>query len=100
MKNYLVSVGGEDTFDPETPVRPGNRAQAFINLREDSSPRSVLERVEEEGTDLYGEGFQVQILSNGPPQGGLEVIITGGSEEELAETSERSWTSSTGSTTS
>ena len=34
IKSYQVSIGGEDTQDPESPVRPGNKAQAFINVRE------------------------------------------------------------------
>ena len=84
IKSYQVSVGGEDTQDPESPVRPGNKAQAFINLKEGANVRRVLDRIDAEGDDLYGENFQVQILSNGPPQGGLEAVLTGGSREDLA----------------
>ena len=84
IKNYQVSIGGEDTQDPESPFRPGNKAQAFINVRESADVRQTLDRVDEEGDELYGENFQVQILSNGPPQGGLEAVLTGGSKEELA----------------
>jgi hydrophobic/amphiphilic exporter-1 (mainly G- bacteria), HAE1 family len=43
-----------------------------------------LDRVDKQGDELYGENFQVQILSNGPPQGGLEAVLTGGSKEEFA----------------
>jgi HAE1 family hydrophobic/amphiphilic exporter-1 len=84
IKSYQVSIGGEDTQDPESPVRPGNKAQAFINVKESVDVRRTLERVDSEGDELYGENFQVQILSNGPPQGGLEAVLTGGSKEELA----------------
>jgi hydrophobic/amphiphilic exporter-1 (mainly G- bacteria), HAE1 family len=84
IKSYQVSIGGEDTQDPESPVRPGNKAQAFINVRESADVRKTLDRVDEEGDELYGENFQIQILSNGPPQGGLEAVLTGGSKEELA----------------
>jgi len=84
IKNYQVSIGGEDTQDPESPVRPSNKAQAFINVRESADVRKTLDRVDKEGDDLYGDNFQVQILSNGPPQGGLEAIITGGSKQQLA----------------
>ena len=84
IKSYQVSIGGEDTQDPESPVRPGNKAQAFINVRESVDVRRTLDRVDKEGDELYGENFQVQILSNGPPQGGLEAVLTGGSKEELA----------------
>ena len=84
IKSYQVSIGGEDTQDPESPVRPGNKAQAFINVRESVDVRRTLDRVDREGDELYGENFQVQILANGPPQGGLEAVITGGSKEELA----------------
>jgi HAE1 family hydrophobic/amphiphilic exporter-1 len=84
IKNYLVSIGGEDSQDPESPVRPGNKAQAFINVRESADVRKTLDRVDEEGDELYGENFQVQILSNGPPQGGLEAVLTDGSKQELA----------------
>jgi HAE1 family hydrophobic/amphiphilic exporter-1 len=88
IKSYQVSIGGEDTQDPESPVRPGNKAQAFINVRESVDVRRTLDRVDREGDRLYGENFQVQILSNGPPQGGLEAVLTGGSKEELAEAAE------------
>jgi HAE1 family hydrophobic/amphiphilic exporter-1 len=84
IKSYQVSIGGEDTQDPESPVRPGNKAQAFINVREGADVRKTLDRVDKEGDELYGENFQIQILSNGPPQGGLEAVLTGGSKEELA----------------
>jgi HAE1 family hydrophobic/amphiphilic exporter-1 len=84
IKSYQVSIGGEDTQDPESPFRPGNRAQAFINVRERSDVSETLGRVDKEGDELYGENFQVQILSNGPPQGGLEAVLTDGSKEELA----------------
>ena len=85
IKSYQVSIGGEDTQDPESPVRPGNKAQAFINVSESADVRKTLDRVDEEGDELYGENFQIQILSNGPPQGGLEAVLTGGSKVELAE---------------
>src|SRR5215207_8757707 len=84
IKSYQVSIGGEDTTDPESPVRPGNKAQAFINVKEDADVKRTLDRVDAEGDDLYGGNFQVQILQNGPPQGGLEAVLTGGSKEELA----------------
>ncbi len=88
IKNYQVSIGGEDTQDPESPFRPGNKAQAFINVRERSDVSETLDRVDKEGDELYGENFQVQILSNGPPQGGLEAVLTGGSKEEIARAAE------------
>jgi multidrug efflux pump subunit AcrB len=84
IKNYLVSIGGEDTQDPESPIKPANKAQAFINVRERADVRRTLDGVDKKGDALYGENFQVQILSNGPPQGGLEAVLTGGSKEELA----------------
>ena len=85
IKSYQVSIGGEDTQDPESPVRPGNKAQAFINVRESADVKRTLDRVDREGDELYGENFRVQILSNGPPQGGLEAVLTGGSKAELAQ---------------
>src|SRR5918994_2072845 len=88
IKSYQVSIGGEDTQDPESPVRPNNKAQAFINVKESADVRRTLDRVDREGDELYGENFQVQILSNGPPQGGLEAVLTGGSKEDLAEAAE------------
>jgi multidrug efflux pump subunit AcrB len=84
IKSYQVSIGGEDTFDPESPVRPGNKAQAFINVKENADVRRTLDRVDHKGDELYGDNFQVQIISNGPPQGGLEAVLTGGSKEDLA----------------
>ena len=85
VKSYQVSIGGEDTTDPESPVRPSNRAQAFINVKENADVNKTLDRVDREGDDLYGENFQIQVLQNGPPQGGLEAVLTGGSKRELAE---------------
>ena len=85
VKSYQVSIGGEDTTDPESPVRPGNTGQAFINVKESADVGRTLDRIDAEGDDLYGENFQVEILSNGPPQGGLEAVLTGGSKEELAD---------------
>jgi len=85
VKSYQVSIGGEDTTDPESPVRPSNRAQAFINVKENADVNKTLDRVDREGDDLYGENFQIQILQNGPPQGGLEAVLTGGSKRELAD---------------
>jgi HAE1 family hydrophobic/amphiphilic exporter-1 len=88
VKNYQVSIGGEDTFDPDSPVRPGNRAQAFINVEEGADVGRSLARVDEKGDELYGENFGVEIISNGPPQGGLEAVLTGGSKEDLARAAE------------
>jgi hydrophobic/amphiphilic exporter-1 (mainly G- bacteria), HAE1 family len=84
IKSYQVSIGGEDTTDPESPVRPNNRAQAFINIKENADVGRTLDRVDRRGHDLYGENFQVEVLQNGPPQGGLEAVLTGGSKGELA----------------
>jgi multidrug efflux pump subunit AcrB len=83
IESYQVSIGGEDAFDPESPVRPGNRAQAFITVADGENVANTLERIDREGDRLYGENFQVQIISNGPPQGGLEAVLTGGTQEDL-----------------
>jgi multidrug efflux pump subunit AcrB len=67
------------------PVRPNNNtAQAFIHVEEGADVGRALDRVDERGDELYGENFSVEIISNGPPQGGLEAILTGGFKEELA----------------
>ena len=88
VKSYQLSVGGEDNFNPDTPLRASNQAQAFITVSEGADVSKTLKRVDEEGRDLYGEGFQVEVLNQGPPTGGIEVLITGGSERELHEASE------------
>jgi HAE1 family hydrophobic/amphiphilic exporter-1 len=85
IRSYQVSIGGEDTTDPESSVRPRNMAQGFINVKEDADVRRTLDRVDQGGNDLYRENFQIQILQNGPPQGGLEAVLTGGSKKGLAE---------------
>ena len=59
----------------------------FITVREGADVSKILKRVDEEGKDLYGNDFQVEVLSQGPPTGGIEVLITGGSERELREAS-------------
>jgi len=88
VEGYQLSVGGEDNFNPDTPLRAGNQAQAFITVKENADVSRTLSRVDERGRDLYGEDFQVEVLNQGPPTGGLEVLITGGSEGELREASE------------
>jgi HAE1 family hydrophobic/amphiphilic exporter-1 len=87
VEGYQLSIGGEDNFSPDTPLRAENQAQAFIAVREDADVPKTLARVDEEGRDLYGDDFQAQVLSQGPPTGGLEVLITGGSQRELREAS-------------
>jgi HAE1 family hydrophobic/amphiphilic exporter-1 len=87
VEGYQLSIGGEDNFNPDTPLRAENQAQAFIAVEEDADVSKTLARVDEEGRDLYGGDFQVQVLSQGPPAGGLEILITGGSEKELREAS-------------
>jgi hydrophobic/amphiphilic exporter-1 (mainly G- bacteria), HAE1 family len=88
VEGYQLSAGGEDNFNPDTPLRAGNQAQAFITVKEDASVSRTLSRVDKKGRELYGDNFQVQVLSQGPPAGGLEVLITGGSEEKLREASD------------
>jgi multidrug efflux pump subunit AcrB len=87
IKSYQVSIGGENTFNPDTPVRPSNQAEAYINVKSGSNVNGALKRVDKEGNRLYGSKFKVQIVSNGPPQGGLEAVLTGGSDKQLAEAS-------------
>src|SRR5215204_3276926 len=88
VEGYQLSAGGEDNFNPDTPLRAGNQAQAFITVKEDASVSRTLSRVDAKGRAIYGDDFQVQVLSQGPPAGGLEVLITGGSEEKLREASD------------
>ncbi len=86
VEGYQLSIGGEDNLSSNAPIRSDNQAQAFIIVAESESVTDTLERVTEEGRDLYGEdGFRAQVVQNGPPQGALEVTITGGTEDELEE---------------
>ena len=88
VEDYQLSVGGADNFDPSG-SRSDNVAQAFITVKEDASVDATVDRLEEEGRDLYGrEDFQVEVQDQGPPAGGLEVTVTNGSEEELRNASE------------
>ena len=90
VESYQVSIGGRDNLSPDAPIRANDQAQAFVMVAEDASVSSTLERIGEEGRDLYGEDdFQAQVVQNGPPQGALEVAITGGTEEELEAASEQ-----------
>ncbi|HEV2744934.1 MAG TPA: efflux RND transporter permease subunit, partial [Rubrobacter sp.] len=88
VEGYQLSIGGEDNFNPDSPLRTGNQAQAFIVVEEDANVQKTLRRLAAEGRDLYGQGFQVQVLQQGPPTGGIEVTITGGNEDELRRASE------------
>ncbi|MDP9425524.1 MAG: efflux RND transporter permease subunit [Actinomycetota bacterium] len=86
VRNYQISVSGENNFDPNSPIRSANQAQAFINIEEEADPQRAIERISGEGREIFGEeAFQAEILQNGPPQGGLRAIITGGTEEEREE---------------
>ena len=88
VDDYQLSIGGEDNFDPSG-NRSDNTAQAFITVGEDASVDNTVDRLEEEGRNLYGRGdFQVEVQDQGPPAGGLEVTVTNGSEEELRNASE------------
>ncbi len=83
VDDYQLSIGGEDNFDPSG-NRSDNTAQAFVTVGEDASVDDTVDRLEQEGRDLYGRGdFQVEVQDQGPPAGGLEVTVTNGSEEEL-----------------
>jgi len=88
VESYQLSIGGEDNFNPDVPLRTGNQAQAFIVVGENANVQETLSRLAEEGSDRFGEGFQVQILQQGPPTGGIEITITGGNEEDLRRASE------------
>ncbi len=83
VEGYQLSIGGEDNFNPDSPLRTANQAQAFIVVGENANVQKTLGRLAGEGRDLYGEGFQVQVLQQGPPTGGIEITITGGNEDEL-----------------
>jgi HAE1 family hydrophobic/amphiphilic exporter-1 len=88
VEDYQLSIGGEDNFDPSG-NRSDSTAQAFITVKEDASVDNTVDRLEEEGRDLYGRSdFQVEVQDQGPPAGGLEVTITNGTEEELRNASE------------
>ncbi len=90
VESYQVSIGGRDNLSPDAPIRANDQAQTFVTVAEDASVSDTLERIGEEGRDLYGEDdFQAQVVQNGPPQGALEVTITGGTEEELEQASEQ-----------
>ena len=88
VDGYQLSIGGEDNFTPDQPLRAENQAQAFIAVKESANVQKTLARLAEEGRDRYGDGFQVQILQQGPPTGGIEITILGGSEDELRKASE------------
>ena len=88
VDGYQLSIGGEDNFNPDAPLRTGNQAQAFVVVEENANVQKTLGRLAAEGRDLYGQGFQVQILQQGPPTGGIEITITGGNEEKLRQASE------------
>ncbi|HSL00218.1 MAG TPA: efflux RND transporter permease subunit [Rubrobacteraceae bacterium] len=88
VEGYQLSAGGEDNFTPDAPLRAENQAQAFVAVEESADVQRTLDRLSERGRELHGDGFQVKVLSQGPPTGGLEILITGGSEEGLREASE------------
>ena len=88
VEGYQLSIGGEDNFNPDSPLRTGNQAQAFVVVGENANVQKTLGRLVGEGQDLYGQGFQVQVLQQGPPTGGIEITITGGDEDKLRQASQ------------
>jgi HAE1 family hydrophobic/amphiphilic exporter-1 len=88
VEGYQLSIGGEDNFNPDSPLRTGNQAQAFVVVGENVNVQKTLGRLAGEGRDLYGQGFQVQVLQQGPPTGGIEITITGGNEDKLRQASQ------------
>jgi len=88
VEGYQLSIGGEDNFNPDSPLRTGNQAQAFVVVGENANVQKTLGRLAGEGRDLYGQGFQVQVLQQGPPTGGIEITITGGDEDKLRQASQ------------
>ena len=90
VESYQVSIGGRDNLSPDAPIRANDQAQVFVTVAENASVPDALERIGEEGRGLYGDdSFQAQVVQNGPPQGALEVTITGGTEVELEAASEQ-----------
>ncbi|MDP9455769.1 MAG: efflux RND transporter permease subunit, partial [Actinomycetota bacterium] len=86
VRNYQISIAGEDNFDPNSPIRSANQAQAFINIEEEADPQEAIRRISDEGREIFGEeAFRAEILQNGPPQGELQAIITVGTEGEREE---------------
>ena len=89
VKSYQLSAGGQDNFDPSG-NRSDNAASSFITVKDAANVDNTLNRIEKKGQDLYGKGdFQVEVQNQGPPAGGLEVTITGGSEKQLRQASEK-----------
>lgn len=88
VESYQLSIGGEDTLSPEG-ERPDDQAQAFVSVAESANVDATLDRVQERGEELYGEGFQAELQQQGPPAGGLEVSVTGGTEAERTEAADR-----------
>ncbi|CAN5233858.1 hypothetical protein BH24ACT16_BH24ACT16_08650 [soil metagenome] len=88
VESYQLSIGSEDTLSPEG-ERPDDQAQAFVSVAESANVDATLDRVQERGEELYGEGFQAELQQQGPPAGGLEVSVTGGTETERAEAADR-----------
>jgi len=89
VEGYQLSVGGENSADPNAPLRGENQTQAFVALTEEADVERTLARIRSEGERLYGEDFQAQVQANGPPSGGLEVTLTGDDEDALRRAAER-----------
>jgi multidrug efflux pump subunit AcrB len=84
VESYQVSVGGEDSFTPDAPLRGDDQAQVFVIVGEDAGVEETRQRLEREGQDLFGEeGFRIDVIEQGPPAGNLEVTVTGDSQEDL-----------------
>ncbi|MGI9050605.1 MAG: efflux RND transporter permease subunit [Rubrobacteraceae bacterium] len=89
VESYQLSSGGQNNFDPSG-NRSDNTAQAFVTVKKDANVDQVVNRLQKEGRDLYGQGdFQIQVQNQGPASGGLEVRLTNGSEKELKQASDK-----------
>ncbi|TCJ20491.1 efflux RND transporter permease subunit [Rubrobacter taiwanensis] len=86
VESYQISVGGEDTFTPDAPLRGDDEARAFVIVGEEAGVEETRRRLEREGEEIFGEeNFRIAAIEQGPPAGDLEVTVTGDSQEDLEE---------------
>jgi HAE1 family hydrophobic/amphiphilic exporter-1 len=70
VEGYQLSIGGEDNFNPDSPLRTGNQAQAFVVVGENANVQKTLGRLAGEGQDLYGRASRCRSCSRGRRRAG------------------------------
>jgi HAE1 family hydrophobic/amphiphilic exporter-1 len=70
VEGYQLSIGGEDNFNPDSPLRTGNQAQAFVVVGENANVQKTLGRLAGEGRTSTDRASRCRSCSRGRRRAG------------------------------